>query len=148
MSRQGHRKNNRDKENDSKALYQIKFQDNTAAMERDILKENPARLSYLARLFQYVFSSAKLMCGIFLGLAVLLSLMQPVTAFLWGKYVDGAYAYSDSVKNGPLALLSLIGLAFLFWLARFLGDLLQGYLYGGEDIQRLSRVQDLSLIHI
>lgn len=142
MSRQGHRKNNRDKENDSKALYQIKFQDNTAAMERDILKENPARLSYLARLFQYVFSSAKLMCGIFLGLAVLLSLMQPVTAFLWGKYVDGAYAYSDSVKNGPLALLSLIGLAFLFWLARFLGDLLQGYLYGGEDIQRLSRVQD------
>ena len=142
MSRQGHRKNNRDKENDSKALYQIKFQDNTAAMERDILKENPARLSYLARLFQYVFSSAKLMCGIFLGLAVLLSLMQPVTAFLWGKYVDGAYAYSDSVKNGPLALLSLIGLAFLFWLARFLGDLLPGYLYGGEDIQRLSRVQD------
>ena len=142
MSRQGHRKNNRDKENDSKALYQIKFQDNTAAMERDILKENPARLSYLARLFQYVFSSAKLMCGIFLGLAVLLSLMQPVTAFLWGKYVDGAYAYSDSVKNGPLALLSLIGLAFLFWLTRFLGDLLQGYLYGGEDIQRLSRVQD------
>lgn len=142
MSRQGHRKNNRDKENESKALYQIKFQDNTAAMERDILKENPARLSYLARLFQYVFSSAKLMCGIFLGLAVLLSLMQPVTAFLWGKYVDGAYAYSDSVKNGPLALLSLIGLAFLFWLTRFLGDLLQGYLYGGEDIQRLSRVQD------
>lgn len=142
MSRLRLKKNDRDREKDSKPFKKIKFQDNTAALERDILRENPARLSYLARLFQYVFSSARLMCGIFLGLAVLLSLLQPIAALLWGKYVDGAYAYSDAAENGAPALLSLIGLALLYWLIRFLGDLLQRYLYGGEDIERLSRVQD------
>lgn len=123
-------------------VYEIKFQDCTAALERDILKENPPELSYLARLFRYVFSSARLMCGIFLGLAILLSLLQPISAFLWGKYIDGANAYSDARDAGVAALLSLIGLALLYWLIRFLSDLLTRYLYGGEDIERLSRVQD------
>lgn len=125
-----------------KPLYRIKFQDSTAALEREILRENPPRLSCLARLFRYVFSSARLMCGIFLGLAVLLSLLQPVTAFLWGKYVDGANAYPDAGDAGIAALLSLMGLALLYWLIRFLSGLLERYLYGGEDIERLSKVQD------
>lgn len=140
MNKQRNKKNNRDKA--AKPAYEIKFQDNTAALEKDILKENPPKLSYLTRLFQYVFSSARLMCGIFLGLAVLLSILQPVTAFLWGKYVDGAYAYSDAGEANALALLSLAGLALLYWLINFLSSLLNRYLYGGEDIERLSRVQD------
>ena len=56
--------------------YEIKHDDNTAVFERDILKENAARLPYLTRLFAYVFGSAKAMCGVFLGLAVFLSLLQ------------------------------------------------------------------------
>lgn len=143
MSKARDRKKKSEKETDKKKkpLYEIKFQDNTAAMEEDILRENLPKLSYLTKLFRYVFSSARLMCGIFLGLAVLLSILQPVTAFLWGKYVDSASAYQP-VYGERIQLLSLIGLAVLYWLLRFLGDLTGRYLYGGEDIERLSKVQD------
>lgn len=143
MSKARNRKKKSEKETDKKKkpLYEIKFQDNTAAMEEDILRENPPKLSYLTKLFRYVFSSARLMCGIFLGLAVLLSILQPVTAFLWGKYVDSASVYQP-VSGERIQLLSLIGLAVLYWLLRFLGDLTGRYLYGGEDIERLSKVQD------
>lgn len=130
-----------DRKKKSEPFYEIKFQDNTAAMEEDILRENPPRLSYLTKLFRYVFSSARLMCGIFLGLAILLSILQPVTAFLWGKYVDSASAY-QTASGERVQLLSLIGLAVLYWLLQFLGDLIYRYLYGGEDIERLSKVQD------
>ena len=34
-------------------------------IEKDILKENTPKLAYLAKLFHYVFSFAKAMCGIF-----------------------------------------------------------------------------------
>lgn len=143
MSKARDRKKKSEKETDKKKkpLYEIKFLDNTAAMEEDILRENPPKLSYLTKLFHYVFSSARLMCGIFLGLAVLLSILQPVTAFLWGKYVDSASSYQP-VSGERIQLLSLIGLAVLYWLLRFLGDLINRYLYGGEDIERLSKVQD------
>lgn len=137
------RNEKQDKKSDKKTpVYEIKFEDGTALLEKDILKENPPKFSYLTRLFWYVFSSARLMCGIFLGLSVLLSLLQPVTAFLWGKYVDGAFAYADAGEADAFALLSLVGLAVLYWLICFLGSLLERYLYGAEDIERLSTVQD------
>lgn len=135
------KKSEKDGDKKEKTLYAIKFQDNTAAMEEDILRENPPKLSYLTKLFRYVFSSARAMCGIFLGLVVLLSVLQPVTAFLWGEYVDSASAYPAASGEG-FQLLSLVGLAALYWLLRFLGDLINRYLYGGEDIERLSKVQD------
>ena len=114
MSKTRDRKKKSEKDGDKKekTLYAIKFQDNTAAMEEDILRENPPKLSYLTKLFRYVFSSARAMCGIFLGLAILLSILQPVTAFLWGKYVDRASAY-QAVSGEMAQLLSLIGLAML-----------------------------------
>lgn len=125
-----------------KPAYEIKFNDDTTVFERDILKENPHKLSYLTRLFAYVFSSAKVMCGIFLGLAIFLSILQPVIAFLWGRYLDQANLYSESIAPEAGQLISLVGLAVLYWLLRFLGDLANRYLYGGEDIERLSKVQD------
>jgi len=115
-------------------MYEIKFDDATAAFEKDILKENPQKLRYLTRLFAYVFSSARLMCGIFLSLAIILSILQPITALIWGRYIDSA--------NANIQLASLIGLAVFYWLISFLSILLNRYLYGGEDIERLSKVQD------
>lgn len=132
----------KNKAEDKKPVYEVKFHDRTAAFETDILNENPPKLSYLTKLFRYVFSSARLMCGIFLGLAVLLSLLQPATAFLWGRYIDSANACSESVNAQTPQLLSLIGLAVLYWLISFFSQLLNRYLYGGEDIERLSKVQD------
>jgi len=108
--------------------------DKTTLFEQDINKENPQKLYYLTRLFRYVFSSAKLMCGVFLGLAIVLSILQPITALVWGRYIDSA--------NDNIQLASLIGLAVLYWFLGFAGSQLNQYLYGGEDIQRLSKVQD------
>lgn len=82
------------------------------------------------------------MCGIFLGLAIILSILQPVTAFIWGRYIDGANNYSDITDTQMIQLISLFGLAVLYWLIGFVSNIINGYLYGGEDIQRLSKVQD------
>ncbi len=135
-------KKNEAREAQTGPAYEIRHDDHTAVFERDILRENPRRLSYLTRLFVYVFSSAKLMCGIFLGIAVFLSILQPVVAFLWGKYLDNANLYAESPDPAAVQLASLVGLAVLYWLLRFLGDMANRYLYGGEDIERLSKVQD------
>jgi ATP-binding cassette subfamily B protein len=126
---------------EKKSVYEIKFDDNTSEFERDILKENLPKLSYITRLFTYVFSSARVMCGIFLGLSIILSVLQPVTAFLWGSYIDNANGYADTVML-TIQWASLIGLAVLYWFINFVSNLMNGYLYGGEDIQRLSKVQD------
>ena len=136
------RKSKKDKAEEKKPVYEIKFHDNTTAFEKDILKENPPKLSYLTRLFQYVFSSARLMCGIFLSLAVILSIMQPITAFIWGRYIDNANAYSDDINPQMVQMISLIGLAVLYWIIDFISNMINRYLYGGEDIERLSKVQD------
>ncbi|MHB1153521.1 MAG: ABC transporter ATP-binding protein [Eubacteriales bacterium] len=132
----------KDKQEQKKPVYEIKFDDSTAVFERDILKENPPRFSYLTRLFHYVFSSAKFMCGVFLSLAIILSIMQPITAFIWGRYIDMANGYSAEPDASAIQLISLIGLAVLYWLIGFAGNLISRYLYGGEDIERLSKVQD------
>ncbi len=123
-------------------LYNIIFDDNTAVFEKDILKENPPKLSYLTRLFHYVFSSARVICGIFLSLAIILSILQPITAFVWGRYIDKANAYSSIIDPQAIQFISLIGLVLLYWVIKVLSDLITRYLYGGEDIERLSRVQD------
>ncbi len=124
------------------SVYDIKFDDRTALFEKDILQENPPKLSYLTRLFQYVFSSAKLVCGIFLGLSIILSLLQPIIAFLWGRYIDQANTLSESGMIETSHLVSLFGLVILYWTLSFLSSLINRYLYGGEDIERLSKVQD------
>jgi ATP-binding cassette subfamily B protein len=133
---------NKKKAEEKKPLYDIKFDDNTAVFEKDILKENLPKLSYLTRLFNYVFSSAKVICGIFLSLAIILSIIQPITAFVWGRYIDNANAYSNIIDSQTIQLISLIGLALLYWFLSFLSDIINRYLYDGEDIERLSKVQD------
>ena len=135
-------KKDKSKPEEKKPVYEVKFDDNTAVFEKDILKENAPKLSYLTRLFNYVFSSAKFMCGIFLSLAIILSILQPVTAFIWGKYIDSANNYSGISDISTVQITSLIGLAVLYWLIGFVSNLISRYLYGGEDIERLSKVQD------
>jgi len=118
------------------------YEDRTAAFERDILKEHPPRVSYLTRLFLYVFSSAKGICGLFLGLSIVLSLLQPAAALLWGRYIDRANALSADADVQAVRLASLVGLAVLYWAIGFVNHLLERYLYGSEEIERLSKVQD------
>ncbi|MCL1997728.1 MAG: ABC transporter ATP-binding protein/permease [Turicibacter sp.] len=128
--------------------------DNTSVFEQDISRENPPKIGYLLRLFKYVFSSARLVCGIFLGLSVAVSLLQPLTAFVWGRYLDAANAYAAAPlpaaeSNSLVAFLahyfpiiSLVGLLVLYWLINFTTGLIMQFIYGREQIQRLSMVQD------
>ena len=122
--------------------YKIKSSDKTAAFEQDILKENPLKLSYLMRLFGDVFSSAKVMCGVFLGLSIAVSILQPITAFIWARYLDAAHEYAEIGNLQTAQIAALIGLVVMFWLISFISDLLTRFTQGGEDIERLSKVQD------
>jgi len=131
-----------DSAKDKQTIYDIKFSDNTAMFEKDILKENSPKLSYLIRLFKYVFSSAKLICAIFLGLAIILSILQPIMAFIWAKYIDNANDYLNMINPQSKQLVSLIGLASLYWFFGLINNMIYRYIYGSEDIERLSKVQD------
>ncbi|MCL2015855.1 MAG: ABC transporter ATP-binding protein/permease [Defluviitaleaceae bacterium] len=122
-------------------IYTVKFDDNTAAFERDILKENPLKMSYLIRLFKDVFSSAKVICGVFLGLAIIVSILQPVSALVWARYLDATHAYIGIQTVQTSQILTLVGLLVLFWVIGFVSHLIQRFTEGYEDIERLNAVQ-------
>ena len=117
-------------------LKNISSNDRTSEFEKDILKEVKPRLVYLKRLFNYVFTSAKAMCSIFLGMAIILSLLQPMLAFIWGKYIDQATNYSENADLIPIFIF-----IFAYWLIGFASSIMNDYLYGTEGIQRLDVVQ-------
>lgn len=110
--------------------------DRTTKIEQEVLKESKPKFSYLIRLWKYVFQSAKCMCMIFLGLSVLLSLLRPVLAFTWGKYVDSASAYTPSQS-----ILSLVLLALAYYIIDFFSKLINKYTIRQEEIERLDVVQ-------
>ena len=126
---------------EKKTIYEVKFDDNTAIFEKDIIKKNISKLSYLIKLFKYVFSSAKLMCGIFLGLSIILSILRLILAFIWGKYIDNSNSYSEIINPSTIDLFSLFGLALLYWFLGFVSNIINRYIYGGENIERLNAVQ-------
>ena len=112
------------------------WKDKTTEAEEAIQRENRPRFRYLFRLWKYVFDSAPGMCLIFMGLSVLLSLLRPLLAFFWERYVDSAGSYT-----GGEGLLSILGLAFGYYVIHFVAELLNRYLYSRETIERLDIVQ-------
>lgn len=119
-----------------------KPQDKTSLLEAELQKEQPTSLRNLARMFVYVISSAKVMCAIFLSLLILLSLMRPALAYLWGRYIDLANAYPHGVgalPGGEIVPMALIIVAY--YLIGFLSDLINRYTQAMEDIERLDKVQ-------
>ena len=116
--------------------------DNTNKIEQDIQNENTPKFSYLFRLFSYVFSSARVMCGVFLGLSILLSLLSPAIALVWGHYLDVAVQYVNLIDITRREWIFLLGIILLYWILSFLSSVITQYVYGSEDIQRLSVVQN------
>ncbi len=110
--------------------------DRTCRVEQDVLHENKGNLRHLFRLFGTVFRSAPAMCAIFLGLTILLSLLRPVLAWLWGRYINLAAAYQPGRQILPMIVLILA-----YYLIGFLCDLLQRYTQNYEQIERLDVVQ-------
>lgn len=113
------------------------IRDRTAPIEDSLNIENKPSVKHIVKLWKYVFSSAKVMCFIFMGLTILLSLVRPVMAFVWGKYVDQATAcLADTRALGQVAVLGI-----LYYLLYVLTDLLQRFTGRWEDIERLDKVQ-------
>jgi ATP-binding cassette subfamily B protein len=111
-------------------------QDRTVPLEAELQQENESSLRNLVRMFVYVVSSAKVMCAIFFSLLVFLSLLRPALAYLWGRYIDRAAAYSPGEQVLPLVLLVVA-----YFLIGFLSDLIYRYTHESEDIERLDKVQ-------
>lgn len=110
--------------------------DRTCTLEKEIQVENKGSLAYLIRLFTYVFHSAKAMCAIFISLTIVLSLLRPVLAFLWGKYIDRANSFRPGESVIPMVLLILS-----YYIINYVVGLLNRYTQAMEDIERLDIVQ-------
>ena len=118
--------------------------DRTTPVEADVSRESKGHLHHLWRLFAYVVSSAKSISVIYISLTVLLSLLRPVLAYLWGRYIDLASAYLPGGKALPM-----IGLIAAYYVIGFLCDLIQRYTTPGRetieglDIVQMNRLQEL-----
>lgn len=112
------------------------MQDHTSTIEQTVQHEHQPKLIYLLRMWLYVFRSAKAMSLLFLGLMLALSVLRPVAALLWGKYIDLAAAYLPGKELIPLILLVL-----LYYGINFLTTILWRYTESYEDIERVDLVQ-------
>jgi ATP-binding cassette, subfamily B, bacterial len=112
------------------------MQDKTSLLEAELQKEQASSLRNLARMFVYVFSSAKFMCAVFVSLLVLLSLLRPALAYLWGRYIDLANVYLPGGQILPMVML-----VTAYYLIGFLSDLINRYTQPNETIERLDVVQ-------
>lgn len=110
--------------------------DRTTRIEEDILRENKGTIRHLWKLFKYVFSSSRAVCLIFLSLSVLLSLLRPLLAYIWGGYIDLASSYSPGDS-----ILPAVGLVLAYYVIDFLCYLIRRYTEGGETIEQLALVQ-------
>ena len=107
--------------------------DFTTRIEENIARENKPALRHLFRLFGYVFGSTRGMCLAFLALSTLLSLLRPVLAILWGRFIDTASAFGS--------VTALVALLISYYLINFLAGLLERYTQSYEQIERLDVVQ-------
>jgi len=114
-----------------------KNSDYTTAVEQDILREHAPRFQFLWRLFLYVFSSAKVMCGIFLGLSLLISFMQPVIALIWRNYIDNAGAATVFENQWQYLIILLV----LYLTLGYIREILVRCIYGNNFIDMLLIVQ-------
>ena len=109
--------------------------DKTSYIEKVLKSENKACMYILFKLWRYVFESATIMCILFMGMCVLLTVIRLCLSFLWGKYIDIAY------RDGASKLFSLIVIACIYCLLNLIQDILDRYLYRQETIERLDIVQ-------
>lgn len=110
--------------------------DATKVIEDRIKKENRPKFKYLVKLFIHTFQSAKAMCFIFISLSILLSLFNPVLAYVWKRFTDDANQYVEG--NSIFAMVTLL---FAYFILSFLMNLLNRYTNAWEDIERLDKVQ-------
>lgn len=111
--------------------------DKTAKIEEAVQKENKPKIGYIIKLWKYVFNNAKIMCMIFMGFTIALSLFRLVLAFIWGKYIDSA----NNIIGGE-NVIHTIGLLVIYWVISFIIDLIERYTSRNREmIERIDIVQ-------
>jgi ATP-binding cassette subfamily B protein len=113
-----------------------RIEDRTSAIEREVEREHKPGFSSLLRMWAYVFSSTKLISSIYLGVFILLSLLRPLLAFMWGGYIQ---TVENHTPGGPL--LPAIALIIAYFVINFIAGLIQRYVIPMETIERLDAVQ-------
>ena len=110
--------------------------DRTSKIENDVQSEQAPKLSHLIRLFTFAFSSTKVISCIYLSAFIVLSLLRPLLAFIWGRYIETAEILSagDEVIPAVLILLS-------YFIIHYLIELINRYVFLGSDIEQLNLVQ-------
>lgn len=110
--------------------------DKTRGIEHDVQSEQKPKAKHLFKLFLYVFSSTKAISFIYLGLYILLSLLRPVLAFMWGRYIQTAegLTHGDNIIPSILLLLS-------YFIINFIIGLIDRYVGVYERIEMLNIVQ-------
>jgi len=110
--------------------------DRTITIENQVQLRRKPRFKYLLKLFSYVFSSAKVICCIYLIFFVLLSLLRPILAFIWGQYIHGLENLSTEQTIVSSALLVII-----YFLINFLSEIVSDRIISGGTIERFDLVQ-------
>src|SRR5450830_1202174 len=111
--------------------------DKTTKIEQNVERENKSSIKHLFRLWMYVFSSTKGISCIYMGLFIVLSLLRPVLAFMWGNYITTVEGYMAGDNLLPAVFL-LLG----YFIINYTADLIESYMApnGGGDIEQLDLV--------
>jgi len=110
--------------------------DRTSNIEHDVQYERKPDLSFLIRLFLYVFSSTKVIGCIYLGFFILLSLLRPLLAFMWGEYIQTVENLTLEDSIAPAVLL-IIG----YFLINYAAEIINRYAMPMVSIERLDLIQ-------
>jgi ATP-binding cassette subfamily B protein len=110
--------------------------DRTSKMEENVQHEQKPKLSHLIRLFAYGFSSTKKISCIYLGAFIVLSLLRPLLAFIWGQYIKTA----DDLNAGD-TMIPAIFLLLSYFVIFYLIELINRYVTMGNEIEQLNLVQ-------
>lgn len=110
--------------------------DKTTGIENHVLTEQKPKFKHLLKLFIFTFSTTKLISISYLGMFILLSLLRPILAFIWGEYIQTAEQLSDSnyLVAAVLLLLSYFAISFIT-------DLIDRYVGVYNRIEMLNIVQ-------
>lgn len=113
-----------------------KIHDKTTAVENHVHAEQKPRLVHLLKLFGLTFSTTKLISASYLGLFILLALLRPLLAFIWGEYIQSAEGLSDSNY-----LVAAVLLLLAYFAISFIADLIDRYVGVYNRIEMLNIVQ-------
>lgn len=103
----------------------------TNRIEQEVSREQKPGVRHLLRLFLFGFKANKGISAIYLGAFILLSLLRPALAFVWGRYIAAAEETA----------LAAVGLLLGYFVIQFLTDLLTRYVYLYDDIEQLNLMQ-------